>query len=439
MDTLFSSEQFNIKPQPSPYFREELFISLADAHSLGLNEERYFGILSVEPLYPGPPEEQFAVHIVVSADIELNIIYINQNFFNSVGFKPNEDRFWSVGSASAIIAVKEVLIELLPEENRILEELHTLQQNKRDLFLNRSLLIEPGSTVKNLSLTTMSWGNNIHSIQPDLETLLPNTMLVFDEGTTINLFVPYRKGGVDIVILVDASNSMNLHDYLGTDNQVFSRLEGVRIALETLLHPHFVSHTRIARIAVIVFAANAQMLYPADDAEMVELRNEKQLEEIYPCIHKLNNLGLERLEVNRGQTNISKGLYYAAELLDYYSSEGNEKIIMLLSDGANWMEDNEGESEGEAVKIITIYDPATIADELSYGSQIRIHTIAISDEQALRKYEDQIYWDQPWAVPNAHLLMKIADFSKGSFFKTSDAQMLGHLLTELGEGIIYPI
>lgn len=40
---------------------------------------------------------------------------------------------------------------------------------------------------------------------------------------------------------------------------------------------------------------------------------------------------------------------YAAELLDLYFQEGNEKMIVLLSDGANWVEGTEEQAQGEIV------------------------------------------------------------------------------------------
>jgi hypothetical protein len=439
MDTLFSSEQFKIRPQPAQYFREELFISMPDARRLGVSDSGQFGILSIEPLFPGPPEEHFAVRIAIDHSVEPSTMYVNQNFLDNMGFRPNEDRFWSVRSAPAILAVKEVVIELVVEQGNVDREINSLRREQRNLFVNRCVLVEPGSTVKSLSLPMIGRGYfNFRSIEPAPETLWSSTLLVFDERTTINLFVPHRKGGVDMVILVDASNSMDLSDYVGADNRVRSRLEGVRVALEALFQRRLASGSRVSRIATVVFGANTQMLYPQQQGgAMVELRNEALIEDIRASTRNLSPFGLQRLSVDRLQTNISGGLIYAAGLLNSFSLEGNEKMIVLLSDGADWTEDVESRSEGEIVS--TAHDPAVLADSLHYDSQIRIHTVAISDEQALRKHEDRRYWDQAWAVPNTRLLRKVADFTEGLFFERPDAGVLAKLLDEIGEGAIYPV
>ena len=80
-----------------------------------------------------------------------------------------------------------------------------------------------------------------------------------------------------------------------------------------------------------------------------------------------------------------------------------------------------------------------MADSLHFDSQIRIHAVAISNEQALRQHEDRKYWDQGWAVPNTRLLGKIADFTEGLFFDRPDARMLAKLLDEIGSGATYPV
>ena len=100
------------------------------------------------------------------------------------------------------------------------------------------------------------------------------------------------------------------------------------------------------------------MLYPLGDAAMVELKGDAQVEEIRASTCSLNPIGLDRLKVNRSHTNISGGLQYAAELLDYYSQEGNEKMIILLSDGADWTEDTESISDGEIVS--TTHNPSRL-------------------------------------------------------------------------------
>ena len=65
------------------------------------------------------------------------------------------------------------------------------------------------------------------------------------------------------------------------------------------------------------------------------------------AIHNLTAEHLEHLQVDGLRTDISAALQYAAKLLYMYSQDANEKFLILLSDGADWKEDSEEESEGE--------------------------------------------------------------------------------------------
>jgi Mg-chelatase subunit ChlD len=274
------------------------------------------------------------------------------------------------------------------------------------------------------------------SIQHTPATIRSKSILVFDKNTSLNLFVPHRKSGVDMVIVVDASGSMDLRDYVGSDGHPRTRLQGVREALEILLQRRLTSGSRVSSIAIVVFGANTQMLYPSHCA-MVELKSSDQVMDMQRSIRDLSEMGLQRRGVDRTRTEISRALQYAAELLDYYAQESNEKMLVLLSDGADWTEDTTGDTAGEVVR--TTHDPAVLADSLHYDSKLRIHTVSISDERALRQYENQKYWSQGWAIPNTKLLDKIADFTQGLFLASPDARSLARLFEELGEGALYPV
>ncbi len=438
MSELFTSAQLRLKPQQARYFREEALVSVTDAHRVGLCETGQFCVFAIQPLFPGPPEQEFAVHVTVDPNLEPGTILVNQNFLDSTGFRPEDERFWSIKSAPAVVHVREAVIELVVERGNINDEIESLRRERRDLFLHRCLLIDPGRPVRDLALPVLGRGYfNFRAVQPALETIHSESILVFDEDTTLNLFVPHRKSGVDMVIVVDASNSMDLRDYVGADGRARSRIDGVRVAMEALLQRRLASGSRVSRIAVVLFGADTRMLYPLHDVMMVELESETQVEEMRESIRNLSQIGLERLRVDRTQTDISGALRYATELLDYYSQEGNEKMLVLLSDGADWTEDTAGASDGEIVR--TTHDPAVLADSLHYDSGVRIHTVSISDEQALRRYEDRRFWDQGWAVPNTALLRKIADFTEGLFIESPDARALARLFDELGEGALYPV
>ena len=438
MKKLIDSEQITLTPQPAQYSRAELFISGFDAARLGLNGPVHFAILSRESLFPGVPDEEHAVRIEVRNDMEPGGLRINQIFFQDIGLQFGQGQSWCVMRVPDTIVVKEAVLEPAVEQTNIEREIHALQRERHSLFVNRCLLLEAGSKINGLSLRIAGRGYfKIRSIEPSLDSPQAKTLLVFDEKTRFKLFVPNGKQrAVDMVIVVDASGSMDLEDYVDANNRPNSRMIGVRGALETLFQKRLVAGSRISRLATVVFAGNAGMLYPVDTV-MTDLQNVKQIEEIRRCTRNLCNLGLERLRIDRTSTNISGALRFAAELLNYYSEEGSEKVLVLLSDGADWKADHDSTHDGEIIN--TLQDPAVLADNLHYDSKIRIHTVAISDEQAFKRYIDRKFWHMTSAIPNTALLREIAQVTRGIFFASPNARVLSKFFEEIGEGNTYPI
>lgn len=437
MDELFASDRFRLQPEISPLYREELFISPSDARVAGISEEGQFGLLAIQPLFPGPQEQEFAVRIAVDRAIEPGTVRVNLGFLDSAGLRPDDERFWLVRRAPVVLPVQETVIESVTEQDHISREIENLRRQRRELLVGRCLLVEPGQTVKNLALPMSNRGYfNFRAISPALDALRSRAVLVFDENTRLNLFVPHRKGAVDMVILIDGSGSMDHQDYVGQDGRPHSRLEGVRDALDTLFQRRLMSGTRVSRIAAVVFGGDTQMLYPLQKAEMVELRQETQLTAMRASVRDLSRIGLERLRVDRNHTNISQAIQYAAELLNYFSEEGNERAIVLLSDGAHWEEKEEKEADGEI--ITTAHDPAVLADSLHHDGEVRVHTVAISNETAFRRYVDAKTTNVGW-IPNTRLLDRIATSTDGLFIESPDARVLAKLFDELGEGTIYQV
>ncbi|MCX6580009.1 MAG: caspase family protein [Candidatus Aminicenantes bacterium] len=438
LEEYFTSDRFRVEPRESVHLCEEIFVSIFDAQQAGLNELGEFCLFSILSLCPSFPDEEYSVKLEGDKNMEPGAMHVNREFLDHIGYIANERRFWSIKRATSIVPVQEVVIELVVEQSNVNLEIENFRQQRKDLFLQRCILIKPGQEENDLNLPVKNRAYfNLRSLQPPPGLITAKSVLVFDENTMINLFVPHRKSGVDMVIVIDASGSMDLCDYVGVDGRAHSRLEGIKTALEILLQRRLKSGSRLSSIAAIVFGQNTRMLYPRQDGAMEELKTEIQITEMRDSIRDLSHLGLERLKVERTQTNISNAIRYAAELLDYHAQEGNEKMILLLSDGADWVEDNEGVSDGEVVS--TLHDPAILADSLRYDSQVRIHTVSISDVNALRQYEDRKYWDQGWAIPNNNLLQKIAVRAEGLFIKSPDANSLAKFFEELGEGMLYPI
>ncbi|NED87420.1 VWA domain-containing protein, partial [Streptomyces sp. SID11233] len=74
-------------------------------------------------------------------------------------------------------------------------------------------------------------------------------------------------------------------------------------------------------------------------------------------------------------TDIGQALHRAGELLHRYGSPDNERLIVLVSDGAHVPQFAE-ERSGESVQ--GTQDPVALMEELHTGLGIRLHTVGIS-------------------------------------------------------------
>lgn len=435
MTELFTSSDLELSPRAVNILREEIFVSSEVAAHAGIRNSGKYCVFGIQSLFPGGGDEEYAARLVISPDVDSGQIQVNQHFLADTGFLPDDERFWYVRSAPQVVSVRQVVIEHALDQGNVDREINDLRYQRRDLFVNRCMLVEPGKDIKDLTLRMQGRANfYFRDIKPGLDSLRDKAILVFEDNTQINLFIPHRKSGVDIVVVVDGSGSMDLDDFL-YDGRRRTRLDGVKVALNLLFQVKLVSGSRVSSIAAVVFGRNAKMLYPYD-IEMVKLENEFQLNEIRDSIKLISDPGLAKIRVDRGGTIISNGIKLAGDLLDLYAQENNEKMIILLSDGADWQEDSEDKIIGEIV--LTGKDPAVLADSMHQDSNIRIHTIGISDRATFAKYYPQ-HRDHVGSVPNEKLLEKIAISTDGMFLESPSADLLAKIFEDLGVGATYPI
>ena len=437
MAELFSSTRnMRISARVGSTLREEIYISSLDAQRFGIGTSGQYCIFAISPLYPGPGDQEFAARMVIDSNTPMGILQVNNLLLANAEIQEGDHgRDWLVRSAPAIYPVNQVVIEHTMDQGSVDKEISDLRFRRREFFVDRCMLVEPNKDLKDLTLRISGRGAfYLRDIQPHPRTLTEKSILVFGENTQINLFLPHRKSGVDMVVVVDGSRSMDHEDFL-LEGRWRSRLDGVRNALDLLFQVRLVSGSRISSMAVIGFGKNTKMLYPIEIA-MERNVNEGTINKIHESVRLLNDAGLIRLGVDRSGTEISSGLKLASDLLDLYAQENNERVIVLLSDGANWSEDTSEKGIGEVVP--TGHDPAVLADNLRLDHEIRIHTIAISDETTYRKRYPQNP-NQKDAIPNKILLKKIAENTDGFFLESPSADALAQIFEDLGEGSTYPI
>lgn len=203
--------------------------------------------------------------------------------------------------------------------------------------------------------------------------------------------------GVDIVMVMDLSASMNIED-LGAR----SRFD---IAKETM--ENFIKGRGNDRIGFVAFSGEPLTLAPPTlDYGLV-----------------LKALQDARIGVLRDGTAIGDGLSLAVSHLR--KSKAKSRVIVLLTDGDN----NVGQ-----------VDPGT-AGELAAGYGIRVYTIAIGREGRVRMpirtkgvFGDTIV-NYQWFdnALNPELLRQIAEHTGGKFYRVTEEKTLASVFTEIDQ------
>ena len=194
--------------------------------------------------------------------------------------------------------------------------------------------------------------------------------------------------GIDIVLALDVSGSMNAEDY-EVDGHRISRLDIIKSTVEK-----FIKQRTNDRIGLVVFGSQSYTVCPlTTDHEWL-----------------LSNLHYVRIGVIQDATAIGSGI--ATSLLRLKNSKAKTKIIVLLTDGAN----NSG-------KI----DPLTAA-KTAQSLGIKVYTIGAGTTGMVpfpetvefgntRYVEAQFEFDED-------TLQKIAAMTKAEYYRAADTDSL---------------
>lgn len=201
--------------------------------------------------------------------------------------------------------------------------------------------------------------------------------------------------GIDIVLAIDCSGSMLAEDFkIGGRRQ--NRLEVVKTVVE-----EFVQKRESDRIGMIAFAARAYTVCPLTLDYNWLIKN------------------LERVKIGAIEDGTAIGSAISSSLNRLTSTEAKSKIIILLTDGIN-----------NAGKI----SPWT-ATEAAQALGIKIYTIG-TGTKGLVPFPVQGFW-QKTVYQNVkieideEMLKKIADETKGKYFRATDTESLRKIYKEI--------
>ncbi|MCA9070438.1 MAG: VWA domain-containing protein, partial [Planctomycetaceae bacterium] len=271
-------------------------------------------------------------------------------------------------------------------------------------------------------------------------------LLEVTPDTKVRLFAPSGKAGVDIVILADCSGSMGVPDLTDFEAQelpsraIFGRLktrtepagltrmEALHRALHQLLSLRLEASGRESRIALVGFTTQCRQLFPSKG--MLELDEETSVE-----IEEQFRSAIGLLRARTEATDIGEALHFAGELLHIHGRQGNDKLIVLISDGAHWKPRGD-DATGEFVAGID--EPISLMANLHRATNVSLHAIGISNPELFNRWFHAKYPSrQPdeYLIPNHALLERLVEQGGGDPSRVGDANVVAEYFHSLGAGV----
>src|SRR5688572_14298674 len=240
---------------------------------------------------------------------------------------------------------------------------------------------------------------DLNSSPLTLVRFIPDVLLIFVMALILTSLARPQKTnekveqwteGIDIMLAIDISQSMQIEDF--TPN----RLQAAKVVAQKFIEGRIQD-----RIGIVVFSGDAFSLAP--------LTTDYNLLKSY-----LKDISFEMIE-NRG-TAIGSAMAVVTNRMG--ESESKSKVCILLSDGDN-----------TAGNI----DPITAA-ELAAAYGIKIYTIVVGKEGLVPYGKD--FFGRPNMIENTvdeTTMRKIAEIGSGEFFRATDNQALTQVFARIDQ------
>jgi len=197
--------------------------------------------------------------------------------------------------------------------------------------------------------------------------------------------------GIDIVLVLDASGSMQAQDFK-PKNRLYVAKEVVK---------EFVSKRKHDRIGLVAFAAHAITQCP--------------LTLDYPVLDKL----IDEVDIGMLEDGTAIGVALATACNRLKNSEAKSRIVVLLTDGQN----NAGE-----------VDPATAA-KVAASLGVKVYTIGVGTKgRAPMPVDDPVFGRRLVSVEvnlDEATLTKIAEITDGRYFRATDPEELEKIYDQI--------
>ncbi|WIV57787.1 vWA domain-containing protein [Amycolatopsis nalaikhensis] len=259
---------------------------------------------------------------------------------------------------------------------------------------------------------------------------------VITGNTAIELYASAVRAGVDIVILADCSGSMQIDDLpAGGESRRLTpggarwltRMEALQQALHDLLRMRLQISGRISRLALLEFNHQTRQRFPRDGgmAQLDAGSTSHQIDEFRHGVALLRPFGT---------TDIGNALHEAANLLYQHGHAGNDKLIVLVSDGADWSPKGE---KGSGEVVYAVQEPVSLMAHLHRDMGIRLHAIGIGTAELFHRRGG---WEPNAAsVPNHTLLAELVKVGGGDPATVGGLDVLEDYFSGLAAGMVHRI
>ena len=258
------------------------------------------------------------------------------------------------------------------------------------------------------------------------------------ERTDVELFVSSARNGVDIVILADCSGSMSIPDipehseggFLGRrfgrrGGRGRPRMDVLRSALEDLLRMRLEISGRVSRLAMVKFTHTTQHVFPRGGG-MAEL----DAGSTGPVVQEFRN-AVAILRPENAGTDIGNALHEAANLLYLHGKPGNERLIVLVSDGAHWARRG---NDGVGEVVYADREPVSLMEYLHSNTQVRLHAVGVSTMEMYRRWIAEGNRGGDAFEPNHELLQQLVRVGGGDAAAIGGFDVLARYFSGLGAG-----
>ncbi|MET9025595.1 vWA domain-containing protein [Nocardia sp. NPDC004168] len=398
----------------------------------GRGENARVGVLEVG----ADASRQAAVRIVASASVDEGCVVVSTELVDELRLEVLDEHGWRL-SATACEPAARIVLEPLTE-NR-LDDVSRQLRNAKDI-VGQQIHLGSGDA------WVFADGESFRVRQVFDRSGRERTDLCYiDPETELDVFLAGNRNGVDIVILADCSGSMSWDDIedhadvvrlgLRRRSNYISRMDALKRSLMDMVEIRRHVTGRVARIALVKFTTTSMCVFPRSGS-MAEIQgpdDERTLREFQGAI------GLLRPE--NAATDIGQALHFASDLLHRHGVPGNDRLIVLVSDGADWKQQGE-ETAGEAV--VAIADPVSLMEELHEFLNINLHAVGIGDRDTFMRWwqtnRPAGHQDPHISViPNHTLLRELVQVGGGDPSRTGGVDVLHGYFADLGTGVAHHV